>query len=88
MIGAVLGTVAALGVVLVFALASSSHRSGNGCVEVNLPYSTGGAEVYQCGAKAVAMCAAVGHPGAFTGAAAEAVARQCRKAGVRVGARG
>ncbi len=88
MIGGVLATVASLAVVLVVALASSSHRSGNGCVEVNLPYSTGGAELYQCGTRALAMCGSVGHPGAFTGAAAEAVARQCRKAGVRVGTRG
>ncbi len=88
MVGGVLTTVAVLAVAVVIALVSSSHTTGNGCVHVNLPYSTGGQEFYECGAQAKAMCAAVGAPGGYTGAAAQAVATQCRRAGLPVGAAG
>jgi hypothetical protein len=86
MVSSVLAAVAALAVVLVISLASSSHTSGHGCVHVNLPYSTGGQEFYACGARARSMCAQVGTPGGYAGAAAQAVATQCRKAGLPVGA--
>jgi hypothetical protein len=86
MIGSVLTTVAALAVVIVVALATSGHTSANGCVHVNLPYSTGGQEFYECGSRARSMCAQVGTPGGLTGAAAHAVAVQCRKAGLPAGA--
>ena len=76
-----------LAVVLVIALAAGGHSSRNGCVHVNLPYSTGGNEFYACGARARAMCAEVGVPGGYTGAAAQAVAVQCAKAGVPTGRR-
>jgi hypothetical protein len=85
MVGSVLATVAAFALVVVIALATSGHSSGNGCVHVNLPYSTGGNEFYECGARARAMCANVGAPGGYTGAAAQAVAVQCRKAGLAAG---
>jgi hypothetical protein len=85
MVGSVLASVAALVVVLVIALASSGHVTSKGCVDVNLPYSTGGQEFYQCGARARAMCAQVGVPGGYAGAAGRAVAVQCRKAGLAVG---
>jgi len=81
----VLGTVAVLAVAVVIALATAGHSSGNGCVDVNIPYSTGGQELYRCGGEARAMCRAVGTPGGFTGAAAHAVATECRKAGLAVG---
>ena len=85
MVGSVLGAVVVLAVAVVVALTSQSQSSANGCVFVNLPYSTGGAQFYACGTRARAMCTAVGTPGAFTGAAGDAVAVQCRKAGLRVG---
>jgi len=85
MVGSVLASVAALAVVLVIALASSGHVTSKGCVDVNLPYSTGGQEFYECGARARAMCALVNAPGGYAGAAARAVAVQCRKAGLAVG---
>ncbi len=85
MMGAVLAVVAALGVVVVVALATGSHTSANGCVEVTLPYSTGGQEFYACGSRARELCASAGRPGAPTGPAAQTVATQCRKAGLRVG---
>ncbi len=86
MLSGVGAVVAALIVVLVIALSTGDPTSANGCVEVNLPYSTGGANLHSCGARARAMCGEVGQPGAFTGAAASALATQCRKAHVPVGA--
>ena len=80
----VLVTVAILIVIVAFALARGTPVSGNGCVTVNLPYSTGGAHFRECGSRARSMCASVGRPGAYTGAAANAVAVQCRKAGLPV----
>jgi hypothetical protein len=85
MLGGVLTTVAVLAVVVVIALVSSSHATGKGCVHVNLPYSTGGQEFFECGTRAKAMCAEVGAPGGYSGAAAQAVATQCRRAGLPVG---
>ncbi len=85
MLGSVGAVVAALAVVLVIALATSGHSTSKGCLSVNLPYSTGGQEFYECGTRARAMCAQVGAPGGFSGAAANAVAEQCRKAQLPVG---
>ena len=85
MLGGVLTTVAVLAVVVIVALATSSQSSGNGCVHVYLPYSTGGQEFYECGAKAKALCSGVNTPGGITGATATAVATQCRRAGLPVG---
>lgn len=85
MVGSVLATVAALILVVVISIATAGHTTGNGCVDVNIPYSTGGQEFYECGARARAMCAAVGAPGGYTGAAGRAVATECRKAGLGVG---
>jgi hypothetical protein len=85
MIGGLLGTVAAIIVAVVIAVASAGHHSANGCVDVTIPYSIGGQEFYKCGAAARAMCAQVGVPGGFSGAPARAVATECRKAGLAVG---
>ena len=84
-LGAVSGALAALVVVVVISLSTGGHASGNGCVDVSLPYSTGGAEIYRCGASARTMCRAVGANPGYTGAAGSAVAAQCRKAGLPVG---
>jgi hypothetical protein len=85
MIGGVLGTLAALLVVLVISFASTGHKSAKGCIDVSLAYSTGGAEVYRCGASARAMCAEVGARGGLSGKAADTVAAACRKAGLTAG---
>jgi len=85
MIGGVLGAVAALAIVLVLSLATSGHTSGGGCIDVVVPYSTGGQEFYRCGATARAMCNEVGTPEGYNGVQGRAVAIQCRKAGLAVG---
>jgi hypothetical protein len=70
---------------VVVALATGGRSTGNGCIDVNLPYSIGGQEVYRCGAAARSVCAAVGTPEGFTGAPGRAVAAQCRKVSLPVG---
>jgi hypothetical protein len=69
----------------VVALAIGNHTTGNGCIEVGLPYATGGAELYRCGAAARRVCAGVDTPGGYTGAPGRAVAIQCRLAKLPVG---
>jgi hypothetical protein len=85
MIGTVLGTAAALIVAVVISLATASHSSGNGCVDVTIPYAFGGQEFYRCGAAARSMCASVGVPNGYSGTAGRAVALECRKAGLAIG---
>ncbi len=85
MIGGVLAAVVALVAAVVISIAVAGHASGNGCVDVTIPYSTGGQELYRCGPQARAMCALVGVPGGYTGALASAVAAECRKAGLPAG---
>lgn len=82
MIAAVLAAVAAFAVLVAVALSVGGRVSGHGCVAVSIPYSTGGSQLYRCGAAARKLCAAVGKPGGFTGAAGAAVGAQCRKAGL------
>ena len=84
-LGGVGAVLVALIAIIVISVSSGGHVSGNGCVDVALPYSTGGAELYRCGPDARAMCAAAGRPTGYTGAAGRAVATQCRKAGLPVG---
>jgi hypothetical protein len=85
LIGGILTVVAALAVAVVVALATSGHSTGNGCIDVNVPYSIGGQEVYRCGAAARKVCAAVDTPTGFTGSAGRAVAAECRKVSLPVG---
>ncbi|HWE34331.1 MAG TPA: hypothetical protein VG410_12650 [Solirubrobacteraceae bacterium] len=72
-------------IVAVIAITTKGHSSGNGCVDVVIAYAVGGQELYDCGAKARALCADVGTPSGFAGSAGRAVATECRKAGLRVG---
>jgi hypothetical protein len=72
-------------VVVVVALATAGHTTGGSCIDVTIPYSIGGQEVYQCGPAARRTCGSVGQPGGFAGRAGQAVAAQCRKIGFAVG---
>src|SRR5690348_17718377 len=85
MIGGVLGLLGAVAVVLVISLVTTGHKSGHGCVSVNLAYSTGGAQVYRCGASARQLCQSVNRPGGTTGGAARSLTVECRKARLPVG---
>jgi hypothetical protein len=84
----VLAATAALAVVVVVALAAGSHATGGDCIDVTIPYSVGGQEFYQCGAAARRTCRSVGQSGGFVGRAGQAVAAQCRKVNLPVGASG
>ncbi len=77
--------VAALVLVIVIALSAGGRSSGGGCIYVTIPAATGAQQISQCGATARETCASVGTPGAFTAQAADAVASECRKAGLPVG---
>lgn len=85
MLRSVLATVAALTLVVVISVATAGHRSGNGCVDVTIPYSTGGQELYRCGAQARTMCSLVGSRQGFTGTLGRGMATECRKARLPVG---
>jgi hypothetical protein len=82
---AMAGLLAALAVAVGISLATSGHKSGDGCVDVAVAYSTGGSEIYRCGDAAKALCRSVGAPGGYTGDTARRVAVECRKAGLAVG---
>jgi hypothetical protein len=77
-----LGATAALAVLIVVALTIGGRASGHGCVAVSISYSTGGSQLYRCGAAARRLCSSVGHPGGFSGAAGDSVRSACRKAGL------
>jgi hypothetical protein len=85
MLAGVLGAVSALVIVVVLSLGTTGHSSARGCIDVVVPYSTGGQEFYRCGASARAMCAEVGTPIGYNGLQGREVASQCRKAGLAVG---
>ncbi len=85
MIGGVLGLLGAVAVVLVISLTTAGHRSGHGCISVGLASSTGGVQLYRCGAPARALCSSVDRPGGTSGAAARSLRTECRKAGLAVG---
>jgi hypothetical protein len=75
----------ALVILAVIALTTTGHQTGNGCVDVTIPYALGGQEFYKCGNAARTFCVSSGKPGGFTGTAGQAIAVQCRKAGLRFG---
>jgi hypothetical protein len=85
MISGVLGMVAALSLVLVISLSTTGPQSGHGCVSVGLTYSTGGQQIFRCGASARALCSQAGVPGGITGSTGRAVATECRRAGLPIG---
>jgi hypothetical protein len=85
MIRGVASVLVALAVALVISFATVGKQSGHGCISVSLAYSTGGSQIYRCGAGARALCNGVNAPGGLTGKPAETVAEACRKAGLPVG---
>jgi hypothetical protein len=85
MVGGVLGAVAVLAVVLVLSFSSGGPSSSHGCIYATVPAATGAQQISQCGATARATCRSVGAPGAYTAQAAQAIAAECRKAGLPVG---
>jgi hypothetical protein len=85
MITTVLGTVAAVLVVVVISIASSGHQTGKGCLDVTIPGPIGGEELYRCGAGARALCASIGRPQGFSGVPGQDIARACRELGLPVG---
>jgi hypothetical protein len=85
LITAVLGGVAALVVVLVVAIGTAGKSSGHGCIHATIAGPVGAEEIDQCGSQARATCLSVAVPGTFTVQAAQAIGKQCRKAGLPVG---
>jgi hypothetical protein len=84
-LGSVLGTVAALALVVVIALASSGQKSTRTCIHVTAPSFIGAEQVSGCGAEARAICRAAADQGKYNQALAQAIAGECRKVGIPVG---
>jgi hypothetical protein len=85
MIRGVAGTVAAIVIVVIIAVATSGPSSSRGCIYATIPGAVGAQQVHECGATARATCQTVHAPGAFTAQAAATLAAECRKAGLSVG---
>lgn len=85
-LGSVLTVVAAVLVAVVISIATAQHRTSAGCVDVKFPITIGGEDIYECGARAKALCASVGTTQGFSSVPGRAVATECRKAGLPVGA--
>jgi hypothetical protein len=85
MITGVAGAVVVLAIVLVISLASSGPTSKAGCIYATIPADTGAEQVHQCGTQARDTCQSVFAAGAYTHQAAQAIASECRKAGLPVG---
>jgi hypothetical protein len=83
LLGAVLGMLAVGVVVLVISLAAGGPSTGHGCVDVKLPGATGATEFYRCGKEARDLCGSA--PNARGGDINQAIAAQCRKAGIPTG---
>jgi hypothetical protein len=84
MLGGVVVVLVAVALALVISLSTGSKRSANGCIYLTIPADTGAQEVYQCGAGARSTCQSTATPGAFSAQAAQAIAAECRKAGVPI----
>jgi hypothetical protein len=84
MIGSVLGTVAAVVVVLAISLGTAGRVSANGCIYATIPGVVGAVQVNECGTAARSTCSSVFVPGAYAPGAARTIAAECRKAGLPV----
>ncbi len=85
MISGVASAVVVLAIVLVISLASSGPGSKSGCIYATIPAATGAQQLHECGAQARDTCQSVFAAGAYTHQAAQAIASECRKAGLPVG---
>lgn len=72
-------------VAVVISLAGGAKAPGKGCLNVTFASSMGADVIDNCGASARQVCAAVGTPGGYTGAAGRELARDCRRLGLAVG---
>jgi hypothetical protein len=85
MVGAVLGVVAALAVILAVAIGTAGRSSARGCIYATIPGPVGAEQIDQCGSQARATCQSASAPGNFTPQAERVIERECRKAGLPVG---
>ncbi len=74
-----------LAVAVVVSFASGGTKVGKGCIDVTFASSLGGQPVTGCGAKARAICSAVGTPGGYTGNPGRVIAERCRALHLAVG---
>lgn len=77
-------TVALVAIVAV-SLLSTGASSRHGCVHATFAGPVGAEQLDACGARARAICGALGTPSGYTGDAARSLAGECRKAGLRAG---
>jgi hypothetical protein len=76
------GLVAFIAVALAISLAGGGRKTSHGCIEVTVQAATGASELYRCGAQARDLCASIGAPGGPAGVLGQAVALECRRAGI------
>jgi hypothetical protein len=82
LIAGVLAVVAAIAVAFIISLSTGGQTSANGCIHLTIPGVVGAQEIDNCGEAARSICQSVARPGAFAPAAAQAIATECRKAGI------
>lgn len=75
-----LGLIVAAIAVWAVARPGSYGSSGNGCITVTMPSTTGGAQFHECGGKARTLCA---HAYANTDKVSMLTRPQCKLAGLR-----
>jgi hypothetical protein len=75
----------ALVAVTVFSLTNHQRTSGHGCVDFNYSTVIGGAETYECGARARSLCATPPAGRSYNTSFQIELYKACRKAGIRTG---
>ena len=85
MVGSVLAASAAIALVVVIALLSSSGKPASGCLNVDVPGPIGAQEFRQCGAQAHQFCASISTASGLSAAARQDVEAACRKTGLPTG---
>lgn len=82
MIAGVLAVVAAIAVAFIISLSVGGQTSANGCIHLTIPGVVGAQQIDGCGETARSICQSTARPGAFAPQAAQAIAAECRKAGL------
>jgi hypothetical protein len=85
-LSSVVAVVVALLAAVLISIGSGGHRTANGCVDVTFPIAIGGQEIYECGDRARALCRSASAASGSNAVADRAIATQCRKVGLKVGA--